>query len=94
MCTLFRSNAVTYMISCILGGNYLHLIGKEIAIIIGLLLIFIQQLGLYYLSSIQSPFWFVFWSFVAQLVGGLGSGGNAVASMSMVVSGSKDSERE
>lgn len=82
------------MISCILGGNYLHLIGKEIAIIIGLLLIFIQQLGLYYLSSIKSPFWFVFWSFMAQLVGGLGSGGNAVASMSMVVSGSKDSERE
>ena len=85
---------MTYMVSCILGGNYLHLIGREIAIIIGLVLIFIQQVGLYWLSSIKSPFWFVFWSFFYQLVGGLGSGTNAVASMAMVVSGSKESERE
>ena len=82
------------MISCILGGNYLHLIGREIAIIFGLFLILIQQVGLYYVSYTKDPFWFVFWSFVAQLIGGMGSGGNAVASMSMVVSGSKDSERE
>ena len=85
---------MTYIVSCIIGGNYLHLIGREIAIIVGLVLIFIQQVGLYLLSSIKSPFWFVFWSFVAQLVGGLGSGTNSVASMAMVVSGSKESERE
>ena len=33
-------------------------------------------------------------SFLAQLIGGLGSGVNAVASMAMVVSSSKPSERE
>lgn len=83
------------MISCILGGNYtLQLIGREVAIIIGLVLIFAQQLGLYWLSAVNDPYWFVFWSFVAQLVGGLGSGTNSVASMAMVVSGSKESERE
>jgi len=93
--SLHRSNAVTYMLSCILGGNYtLTLIGREIAIIIGLVLIFLQQVGLYYISAIEDPKWFVFWSFVAQLVGGLGSGTNSVASMAMVVSGSKESERE
>ena len=91
---VFRSNAVTYMVSCILGGNYLHLIGREIAIIFGLVFIFIQQIGLYYLSSINDPYWFVFLSFTFQLIGGLGSGTNSVASMAMVVSGSKESERE
>ena len=33
-------------------------------------------------------------SFTFQLLGGLGSGTNSVASMAMVVSGSKESERE
>ena len=92
--SFFRSNAVTYMVSCILGGKYLHLIGREIAIIFGLLFILAQQVGLYELSSIKSANAFVFWSFVAQLIGGLGSGINAVASMAMVVSDSKASERE
>ena len=89
-----RSNAITYMLSCILGGKYLHKIGREIAIIIGLVFILIQQVGLYELSGIKSSYAFLFWSFVAQMIGGLGSGINAVASMAMVVSSSKASERE
>ena len=36
-----RANAITYMVSCILGGSYLHKIGREVAIIIGLLLILV-----------------------------------------------------
>ena len=82
------------MASCIIGGSYLHKIGREIAIIVGLLLILLQQVGLYMLSSIKGAWSFLFWSFVAQLVGGCGSGVNAVASMAMVVSDSKASERE
>lgn len=34
------SNAVTYIIACVVGGRYLHAIGREIAIIFGLLFIF------------------------------------------------------
>ena len=46
------------------------------------------------LSDFQSPTWFLIWSFLAQMIGGCGSGINAVASMAMVVSSSKASERE
>lgn len=53
------------MLSCILGGKFLHVIGREIAIIVGLVFILIQQVGLYELSSINSTNSFLFWSFVA-----------------------------
>lgn len=82
------------MLSCILGGWYLHTIGREFAIIFGMLLVLVQQWGLYEISSFNSANAFLFWSFVAQMIGGLGSGINAVASLALVVSGSKASERE
>ena len=82
------------MIACVFGGMYLHKIGRELAIIVGLFLIFVQQLGLYELTALESPKAFLFWSFASQMIGGLGSGINAVASMAMVVSTSKASERE
>ena len=82
------------MLSCILGGKYLHLIGREVAIIVGMLLITLQQIGLYEVAYIQGATSFLIWSFTAQMIGGLGSGINAVASMAMVVSSSKASERE
>ena len=82
------------MLSCILGGKYLHVIGREVAIIIGMLFITVQQIGLYEVAFVQGANSFLFWSFTAQLIGGLGSGVNAVASMAMVVSSSKASERE
>ena len=91
---VLSSNAVTYIISCVLGGRYLHTIGREIAIIVGLLFIFLQQVLLYMLVDFKSANWFLAWSFLAQLIGGLGSGINSVAAMAMVVSGSKASERE
>lgn len=82
------------MASCIFGGMYLHKIGREIAIIVGMLLILVQQVGLYKLNDFKNPTMFLIWSFGAQMIGGLGSGINAVASMAMVVSASKPSERE
>ena len=91
---LRRSNAVTYMLSCILGGIYLHKIGREFAIIVGMLFILAQQVGLYLLSDFNDTQTFLIASFIAQMIGGLGSGINAVASMAMVVSSSKPSERE
>ena len=36
------SNALTYMLSCVVGGKNLHYIGRENAIIFGLLFIFLQ----------------------------------------------------
>ena len=82
------------MVSCVIGGKYLHVIGRELAIMIGMILIFLQQVGLYMLADIKSPTMFLICSFTAQMVGGFGSGINAVASMAMVVSSSKASERE
>ena len=82
------------MASCVIGGKYLHVIGRELAIMIGMILIFIQQVGLYMLTDFKSPSLFLACSFTAQMIGGFGSGINAVASMAMVVSSSKASERE
>ena len=53
------------MISCIVGGKTLHLIGREIAIIFGMLFITAQQVGLYYAASIEGAYSFLFWSFTA-----------------------------
>lgn len=61
---------------------------------VGMLLVLIQQVGLYELSAFKDGETFLICSFIAQLIGGLGSGINAVASMAMVVSASKVEERE
>ena len=82
------------MLSCVLAGMFLHKVGREIAIIVGLIMIFLQQFGLYMLTYFENVNAFLFWSFTSQMIGGLGSGVNAVASMAMVVSISKSSERE
>ena len=82
------------MIACYFGGEHLHKIGREAAIMYGMLFILVQQFGLYTVSGLNSPNEFLFWSFVAQLIGGLGSGLNSVSSMAMVVSSSKASEKE
>ena len=36
---------------------------------------------------------FIFWSFIAQIIGGLGAGNNAVASMAMVIADSEKKDR-
>ncbi len=72
----------------------MHIIGREVAIIWGMLFILAQQVGLYYAAGVKGANTFLFLSFASQLIGGLGSGMNAVASMAMVVSSSKPSERE
>ena len=91
---MVRSNAVTYVVSCMIVSRYLMQIGREVAILVGLIFIFLQQYGLYLATSLTGSTSFVIASFTAQLIGGIGSGTNAVASMAMVVSGSKPSERE
>ena len=53
------------MASCIIGGNYLHLIGREVAIMIGLVLILIQQVMLYMLTDFKGATSFLIWSFTA-----------------------------
>ena len=79
---------------CIWGGNNLHKIGREVAIMCGLILILIQQVLLYGVSFLDNANEFLILSFTAQMIGGLGSGINAVAAMALTVSTSKQSERE
>ena len=87
------SNAFAYILSSLLASRKLHLIGRELAMTLGMLLLTIQQVGLWRASYIKSENWFITFSFIAQVLGGLGSGNNAVASMAMVVSTSDKSER-
>ena len=88
------SNAVTYMLACYFGGENLHRIGRECAIMFGMLFVMVQQFGLYTLKSFNDPNEFLIMSFVAQLIGGFGSGLNAVSSMAIIVTCSKASEKE
>lgn len=72
----------------------MHKLGREQAIMIGMVLNMIQQAGLYLTLGMHDPDWFLFFSFVCQMIGGLGSGMNSVASLALIVSHSKESERE
>ena len=62
--------------------------------VIGMLLILIQQVGLYWISYMKNGDWFLILSFVWQIIGGLGSGNNSVASMAMVIADAEKHERE
>jgi MFS family permease len=72
----------------------MHRIGREQTIMVGMILNLVQQAGLFYTLGLHSPSWFLFWSFIFQMIGGLGSGMNSVATLALVVSTSKESERE
>lgn len=89
-----RSNACTYMIGTVLVGMYMHRVGREQTIMIGMVFNLIQQAGLYWTLGLTNAYVFLFFSFVFQLIGGFGSGMNSVATLAIVVSSSKDSERE
>ena len=41
------------MASCIIGGSYLYVIGREFAIMIGLVLIFTQQFSLFMIAELK-----------------------------------------
>ena len=90
----FRSNAITYMLGTLLMGSYMHKIGREQTIMIGMVLNLLQQAGLYYTLGVNNATWFLILSFICQMIGGLGSGMNSVASLAQIVSNSKDSEKE
>ena len=87
------SNAVAYIIGSIFASNHLHKIGRELGMIIGMLLMLLQQVSLWRASYIKNENVFIGFSFIAQVIGGLGSGSNYVGSMAMVVSNSDKSIR-
>jgi MFS family permease len=82
------------MLGTLMMGWYMHIIGREQTIMIGMILNLVQQAGLYYTLGLHSANWFLFWSFTFQMIGGLGSGMNSVATLALIVSTSKESERE
>jgi len=61
---------------------------------IGMILNLTQQTGLYWTLGLKSENWFLFFSFVFQMIGGLGSGMNSVATLALIVSHSSEAERE
>jgi MFS family permease len=82
------------MLGTLLMGLYMHRVGREQTIMVGMIFNLIQQAGLYYTLGLHSSGWFLFWSFTFQMIGGLGSGMNSVATLALIVSTSKESERE
>ena len=82
------------MASSVFASRFLHLYGRENAMVLGMLLILIQQVGLYGISFMKDGNTFLTLSFVFQIIGGLGSGNNSVASMAMVISDAEPNERE
>lgn len=75
------------MLTCVTIGKFLTYLGRENAIVSGLIFITIQQFLLAYISTIQDdPDRFLRISFVAQAIGGIGSGLNSVSSMALNIS--------
>ena len=91
---LFRANAVAYMGGSVFASNFLHLYGRENGMVVGMLLILVQQAGLYWISYMKNGEMFLILSIIFQLIGGLGSGNNSVASMAMVLADAEKDERE
>ena len=74
--------------------NYLNVYGREFGMCFGMLLILIQQVGLYEISFMKDGNSFLWYSFLFQIIGGLGSGNNSVASLALVISDAAPEERE
>jgi MFS family permease len=82
------------MLGTLAMGLHMHRIGREQTIMIGMILNLTQQTGLYWTLGLKSENWFLFFSFVFQMIGGLGSGMNSVATLALIVSHSSEAERE
>ena len=82
------------MIGCTMIGRYLNTIGREQAIMIGMIFIIIQQGCLAYLATIEDANTFLLVSFIGQAIGGVGSGINSVSAMALVVANSPKKDRE
>lgn len=82
------------MLGTLLMGSYMHKIGREQTIMIGMVLNLIQQAGLFWTLGLHDAGWFLFFSFLFQMIGGLGSGMNSVATLALIVSHSSEHERE
>ena len=91
---LLSINAVTYMIASTVIGSIMKYVGRENTIMVGLIFIFIQNMALAYATTLEDPETFLALSFIAQAIGGVGSGINSVASMALVVKNSAKEDRE
>ena len=61
--------------------------------IVGVLLVMVQQFGLYAVSYINNATLFFMLCVVFQMIGGLGSGNNNVASLAVVIADTPKSDR-
>lgn len=75
-------------------GYHMKKIGRENTIMIGMVLNLVQQAGLFWTLGMNDADWFLFFSIVFQVIGGLGSGMNSVATLALIVSHSSEAERE
>ena len=82
------------MLACTVLGPRINSFGREYAICVGMCFIILQQAGLSYLAYAEDTNTFLIISFIAQAIGGIGSGVNSTACMALVVSTSKRDERE
>lgn len=86
--------AMLQIVSSFIVGKFLHKIGgRNPIIMIGSLLIIFQTSMLGYIDYVQDTNTFIILSFAAQILGGLGAGANATASMA-ILSSYDHSERE
>ena len=82
------------MIGSTVIGSIMKYVGRENTIMFGLIFIFAQNMALAYATTLEDADIFLYISFVAQAIGGVGSGINSVASMALVVKNSAKEDRE
>jgi MFS family permease len=86
--------AVFQIISSFLVGRYLNeLGGRNTVIFMATIMIILQALILGSLEYVEDDQTFLWWSFIAQIFGGMGAGANSTSSMAILSSFSQD-ERE
>lgn len=79
--------AIFQIIGSFMVGHYLkQLGGRNCVIFTSTLLIIFQTTCLGLLEYVDSDDWFLYFSFIAQLFGGLGAGGNSTSSMAILSS--------
>ena len=78
--------AVVYIFSSLFTGKFLNAFGRKRGLLFGLLSIILQLLIFGLLKFVDSPAWFITFSFLAQIIGGLGAGFNSTCSIAIISS--------
>ncbi len=78
--------AVVYIFASLFTGKFLTRIGRTRSLIFGLLSVVLQLLILGLLVFVDNLFWFIFLSFLAQIIGGVGAGFNSTCSIAIISS--------